>query len=159
MTEVVRPRTLADLQGLIGTELGPTDWHEVTQDEINVFADLTGDHQWIHVDPELAAAGPFGKTVAHGLFSLALAPGMAGELMDHDGFAHSLNYGYDRIRFPSPVLVGSRLRMRMTIVAADEVPGGGVQLRVSQSVEREGHEKPVLVAENLSRVIPHPHES
>jgi acyl dehydratase len=154
MTEVVRPRTLADLQGLIGTELGPTEWHEVTQENINVFADLTGDHQWIHVDPEQAASGPFGSTIAHGLFSLALSPGMSAELMDHDGFAHSLNYGYDRIRFVSPVPVGSKLRMRMTIVAADEVDGGEVQLRTAQTVEREGASKPVLVAENLSRIVP-----
>jgi acyl dehydratase len=153
MTEVVRPRTLADLQALVGTELGPTQWHEVTQEDINVFADLTGDHQWIHVDPEQAASGPFGSTIAHGLYSLALAPGMSAELMDHDGFAHSLNYGYDRIRFVSPVPVGSKLRMRMTIVAADEVKGG-VQVRTSQTVERNGAEKPVLVAENLSRIIP-----
>jgi acyl dehydratase len=155
MSEVVRPRTLADLQDLIGTELGPTRWHEVTQEDINVFADLTGDHQWIHVDPEQAANGPFGSTIAHGLYSLALSPGMSAELMDHAGFAHSLNYGYDRIRFVSPVPVGSKLRMRMTIIAADEVDGGGgVQVRTAQTVEREGAEKPVLVAENLSRIIP-----
>jgi acyl dehydratase len=114
-----------------------------------------GDRQWIHVDPERAAHGPFGTTIAHGLYSLALAPGLSASLLDHSGFAHSLNYGYDRIRFPAPVPVGSRLRMRLVILAADAVDGG-VQLRSRQTIERDGSTKPVLVAENLARVIPAP---
>jgi acyl dehydratase len=154
MTEVTRPQTLADLQALIGTELGPTEWHELTQEKIDVFADASGDHQWIHVDPDRAAQGPFGATIAHGLYSLALAPAMSATLMDYSGFAHSLNYGYNRIRFPAPVPVGSWLRLRMTIVAADQVPDGdGVQIRTTQTMERDGSPKPVLVAESLGRIF------
>jgi acyl dehydratase len=126
---------------------------EVTQEAIDRFADATGDHQWIHVDPDRAAGGPFGTTIAHGLYSLSLAPGMSGELIDHSGFVHSLNYGYDRIRFPAPVPVGSRLRMHLSVLAA-EPAGDGIQLRTRQTIERAGTAKPVLVAENLSRVIP-----
>jgi acyl dehydratase len=153
MHQRVRPSTLADLRALSGQPIGPGEWTEVTQDAIDRFADATGDHQWIHVDPERAATGPFGSTIAHGLYSLSLAPGMSAQLMDHSGFVHSLNYGYDRIRFPAPVPVGCRLRMSMTILAAEPVAGGGIALRTSQTVEREGSAKPVLVAETLSRLF------
>ena len=153
MRQTVHPRTLDDLRALIGVPIGPTEWVEVTQKAIDRFADATDDHQWIHVDPDRAAGGPFGTTIAHGLYSLSLAPGMSGELIDHSGFAHSLNYGYDRIRFPAPVPVGSRLRMHLSVLAADPV-GDGIQLRTQQTIERAGSAKPVLVAENLSRVIP-----
>lgn len=153
MTEVFCPRTVADVRVMIGTEIGPGEWHEVTQHAIDAFADVTGDHQWIHVDPERAARGPFGTTIAHGLYSLSLAPAMSAALMDHSGFAHSLNYGYDRIRFPAPVPVGSRLRLRLTIVSVDEPSSGSIQIRSNQTIEREGSEKPVLVAEALSRAI------
>jgi acyl dehydratase len=155
MTALVCPRTLADLEGLIGQKIGPTAWHEVTQEEINRFADLTGDHQWIHVDPERAANGPFGVTIAHGLYGLALSPGMSGTLMDHSGFAHSLNYGYNKVRFTSPLPVGSRIRLSMTIAAVEEVPAGGLQLRTDHLMEREGADKPVFVAESLARIILH----
>ncbi len=153
MTEIFCPRTVADVRAMIGTEIGPTEWHEVTQDAINRFADLTGDHQWIHVDPEKAADGPFGTTIAHGVYSLSIAPAMSAALMDHSGFAHSLNYGYNKIRFPAPVPVGSRLRLRMTILSVDDVPGGSIQICSTQAMEREGLEKPVLVAEALGRAI------
>ena len=155
MSQAVSPSTLKDLQALVGVPIGPTEWVEVTQDEIDRFAEATRDWQWIHVDAERAANGPFGTTVAHGLYSLALAPGMSGTLIDHSGFAHSLNYGYDRIRFPAPVPVGSRLRMHLVILAAEAVDGG-IQMRSRQTIEREGSTKPVLVAENLARVIPGP---
>ncbi|HEX3792160.1 MAG TPA: MaoC family dehydratase [Pseudonocardiaceae bacterium] len=156
MSQAVRPSTLADLRAMIGESIGPSEWVAVTQDAIDLFAEATGDRQWIHVDPERAARGPFGTTIAHGLYSLSLAPGMSGQLIDHSGFAHSLNYGYEKIRFPAPVPVGSRLRMRLSIVAAEPVAGGGIQLRTSQTIEREGSTKPVLVAENVSRIIPAP---
>ncbi|MGH2861820.1 MAG: MaoC family dehydratase [Solirubrobacteraceae bacterium] len=153
MTEVFCPRTVADVRAMIGTEIGPTEWHEVTQDAIDRFADVTGDHQWIHVDPQRAARGPFGTTIAHGLYSLSLAPAMSAALMAHSGFAHSLNYGYNKIRFPAPVPVGSHLRLRLTIVSVDDVSSGSIQICSSQAMEREGSDKPVLVAEALSRAI------
>jgi acyl dehydratase len=138
---------------MIGTAIGPSDWHEVTQEAIDQFAEVTGDHQWIHVDPQRAVRGPFGTTVAHGLYSLSLAPAMAAALMDHSGFAHTLNYGYNRIRFPAPVPVGSRLRLRLTVVSVDEVSSESIQLCTSQAMERDRSDKPVLVAEALARVI------
>jgi acyl dehydratase len=148
--EVARPTTIADLRALEGTELGPTAWLEVGQDRIDAFADVTGDHQWIHVDPERAAASPMGSTIAHGLLTLSLAPAFMEELMAFDGFAHALNYGYEKVRFPAPVPVGSRLRMRATITDVSEVPGGA-QVTTTQTVEREGGDKPVLVAQSVAR--------
>ncbi|MGW0175566.1 MaoC family dehydratase [Rhodococcus sp. NPDC003322] len=150
-TVPVRPSTAADLAALVGRELGPTEWYEVTQERVNAFADATGDHQWIHVDPEKAAASPLGGTIAHGLFSLSLGPYLSSRLLAFDGFTHGLNYGYNKVRFPAPVPVGSRIRMRVTVVSADEVPGG-IQVTTSQVVEREGSDKPVMVAESIARV-------
>ncbi|MFD1813250.1 MaoC family dehydratase [Rhodococcus gannanensis] len=148
----VRPSTAADLSDLVGRELGPTDWFEVTQDRVNAFADATGDHQWIHVDVEKAASSPLGGTIAHGLFSLSLGPFLSSRLLAFDGFAHGLNYGYNKVRFPAPVPVGSRIRMRVTVVAADEV-AGGIQVTTTQVVELEGSDKPVMVAESVARVV------
>jgi acyl dehydratase len=148
----VRPSTAADLSDLVGRELGPTDWFEVTQDRVNAFADATGDHQWIHVDVEKAASSPLGGTIAHGLFSLSLGPFLSSQLLAFDGFAHGLNYGYNKVRFPAPVPVGSRVRMRVIVVAADEV-AGGIQVTTTQVVELEGSDKPVMVAESVARVV------
>ncbi|TQF73282.1 MaoC family dehydratase [Rhodococcus spelaei] len=148
----VRPTTAGDLTELIGAELGPTEWYDVTQERVNAFADATDDHQWIHIDVERAAASPLGGTIAHGLFSLSLGPHLSSQLMAFDGFTHSLNYGYNKVRFPAPVPVGSRIRMRATIISAEEV-GGGIQVTMSQVVERDGSDKPVLVAESLARVV------
>lgn len=148
----VRPRSYAELTELIGHELGPTEWHEVTQGRVDAFADVTGDHQWIHVDPERAAASPLGGTIAHGLYSLSLGPALSYTLLAFDGFTHSLNYGYNKVRFPAPVPVGSRIRMRATIVSAEEV-AGGIQIVMRQVVEREGSDKPVVVAESVARVV------
>ncbi|MFG1783938.1 MaoC family dehydratase [Rhodococcus oryzae] len=142
----VRPSTLAQLTALIGTVLGPTDWHEVTQQRIDAFADATGDHQWIHVDPDRAADGPFGTTIAHGNYSLSLGPFFTGQLIAFDGFAHALNYGYNKVRFTAPLPVGSRLRMRATITAVHEI-AGGAQILNKLTFEREGAAKPVLVVE------------
>ena len=135
-----------------GSELGSTEWLEITQERVNLFADATDDHPWLHVDPERAAGGPFGGTIAHGLLSLSLGPHLSGQLLSLSGFAHSLNYGYNKVRFPAPVPVGSRVRMRVTVVSADEV-SGGIQVVTSQVMEREGSDKPVMVAESIARVV------
>jgi acyl dehydratase len=140
-----------ELKAKVGEELGVSDWHEVTQDEINAFADATGDHQWIHVDPERAAQTPFGGTIAHGLYTLGLGPTFTEQAFSLEGFAFALNYGYDRVRFPAPLPVDSRVRMRATLTSVDEVPGG-IQMKVTQTFEIEGGEKPVCVAEQLVRL-------
>ena len=146
--------TITGLDGLraaTGTELGVTGWHEVTQAEVDAFADATGDHQWIHVDPERAAQTPFGGTIAHGLYTLSLAPALTESLLSFDGFAFALNYGYNRVRFPGPLPVGSRVRMRATLATVEDI-AGGAQITIVQTFEREGVDKPVCVAESLARV-------
>ncbi|WP_445152385.1 MaoC family dehydratase [Baekduia sp. Peel2402] len=148
--DVARPASVADLQALAGTELGPTEWLEVGQDKIDAFAEVTGDHQWIHVDPERAAESPLGTTIAHGLLTLSLGPAFMEALMSFEGFAHALNYGYEKVRFPAPVPVGSRLRMRAVVADVSEVPGGA-QVTMTQTIEREGGDKPVLVAQAVAR--------
>ena len=140
-----------ELKAKVGEELGVSDWHEVTQDAIDAFAEVTGDHQWIHVDPERAAQTPWGGTIAHGLFTLSLGPRFTFAMFTIDGFAFGLNYGYNKVRFPGPLPVGSRLRMRATLSSVDDVPGG-VQLTITQTFEREGGDKPVCVAEAVSRM-------
>jgi acyl dehydratase len=147
---IARPTSVADLRALEGTELGPTDWLEITQDRIDAFAQVTGDHQWIHVDPERAAASPMGTTIAHGLLTLSLAPAFMEALMAFDGFAHALNYGYEKVRFPAPVPVGSRVRMRATVTEVTDVPGGA-QVTTTQTIEVEGADKPVCVAQSVAR--------
>ena len=132
-----------------GAELGPTAWVEVTQDRIDAFADATDDHQSIHVDPAAAAAGPFGTTVAHGFLTLSLVVRLWNEVAPaHDGV--TLNYGLNRVRFPAPVPVGSRVRGRFRIESDEEVAGGR-QATVAATIEREGSEKPVCVAELVFR--------
>jgi acyl dehydratase len=142
---------LDELKGRVGEELGVSDWYEVTQDEIDAFAEATADHQFIHVDPERAKQTPFGSTIAHGLLTLSLGPKFTYEMFTLEGFAFGLNYGYEKIRFPAPLPVNSRLRMRATLAAVDEIPGGA-QFRITQTFERDGGEKPVCVAEALARV-------
>ena len=139
-----------DLKTKVGEELGVSDWYEVTQERIDAFADATGDHQWIHVDPEKATDTPFGGTIAHGLFTLSLGPRFGASIFTIENVAFALNYGFGKVRFPAPVPVGSRLRMRATLTAADDV-AGGVQFTVTQTFEVEGGEKPVCVAESLAR--------
>ena len=146
--------TLTGLDGLRdaeGRELGVTEWREITQADVDAFADATGDHQWIHVDPERAAASPLGGTIAHGLLTLSLAPAMTASLLSFEGFAFALNYGYDRVRFPAPLRVGARLRMRATLASVTDIPGGA-QITIVQTFEVEGGTKPVCVAESLARV-------
>ena len=140
-----------ELRAKVGEELGVSEWHEVTQDEIDAFADATGDHQWIHVDPDRAAETPFGSTIAHGLYTLSLGPRFTFALFTLEGFAFGLNYGYNKVRFPAPLPVDSRLRMRATLASVDDV-AGGVQLTITQTFEREGEEKPVCVAESVARM-------
>ena len=143
---------LDELKAHIGQELGVSDWYEVTQDAIDRFAQVTEDFQWIHVDVERAKQTPFGGTIAHGLFTLSLGPKFSYEIDDVQGFAFGMNYGYGRVRFPSPLPIGSKLRMRATLTSVEEVPGG-VQFTVTQTFEREGGEKPVCVAEALARAF------
>ncbi len=152
MNEPIRFSSAADLEASVGETLGPTSPRVVTQELIDGFAELTGDRQWIHVDPERAQQGPFGGTIAHGLFTLALGPAATERLVDFGGFAHSLNYGYDKVRFPSPLRVGATLRMTLTI-AGVEAAGQGVQLRMTQTFHIEDQEKPVCVAEALARFV------
>ena len=140
-----------ELKAKAGEELGVSEWHEVTQDAIDAFANVTGDHQWIHVDPDRAAQTPWGGTIAHGLYTLSLGPRFTFGMFTIEGFAFGLNYGYNKVRFPGPLPVGSRLRMRATLSSVDDVPGG-VQLTITQTFEREGEDKPVCVAEAVSRM-------
>ena len=144
---------MSDLRDLVGTELGPTPWLEMTQDRVNLFAEATGDHQWIHVDPEAAAAGPFGTTIAHGFLSLSLVvPFLTEALPAREGFSMGINYGLNKVRFISPLPVGSRIRARFQVESVEEVTGGE-QLAFAVTVEREGAEKPVLAAEWLVRYV------
>lgn len=141
---------LSDLQALVGTQLGTSDWITVDQQRINLFADATGDHQWIHVDPVRAAAGPFGTPIAHGFLTLSLLPEMTASAFTVDGVRMGVNYGLNRVRFTGPVPVDSKVRGHFKLVAY-EVIEGGAQLTVEVSMEREGVAKPVCVAESLSR--------
>ena len=144
---------LDELKQATGEELGVSDWHEVTQKDIDAFADATGDHQWIHVDPERAKDTPFGSTIAHGYYTLSLAPMFTEQIFALEGFAFAVNYGLNKVRFPAPLPVGSRVRMHAKLQALEEVPGGA-QMTVEVTFEREGGDKPVCVAETLARVYP-----
>jgi acyl dehydratase len=135
-----------------GSQLGPTDWLEVTQERVNLFADATNDHQWIHVDPERAANGPFGGTIAHGLLTLSLLPHFTHQLYTVDNIAMAINYGYNKVRFITPVRVGSKIRARAEIAKVDQLDGA-VQATVPVTVEIEGSDKPAAVAESIVRFI------
>jgi acyl dehydratase len=135
-----------------GEELGPTDWLEVTQDRVNLFADATDDHQWIHVDPERAANGPFGGTIAHGLLTLSLLPYFTHQLYTVDNIAMAINYGYNKVRFITPVRVGAKIRARAQIAKVDQLDGA-VQATVTVTVEIDGSDKPAAVAESIVRFI------
>jgi acyl dehydratase len=141
---------LADLRSLVGQDLGVSDWIVVDQARIDRFADATGDHQWIHVDPARAAAGPFGTTIAHGFLTLSLLPVFFASGFDIADVRMSINYGLNRVRFPAPVPVGSRLRGRFKLLAWEPLEGGA-QLVTEVTVEREGSDKPACVAESVSR--------
>jgi len=142
--------TLAELQTLVGTTIGTSDWITVSQERIDQFAQATGDHQWIHVDPARAAAGPFGTTVAHGFLTLSLLPEMSDSAFSIRDVRLGVNYGLNRVRFPAPVPSGSRLRGHFTLRSFEPLPGGA-QMTVEVSMEREGSDKPVCVAESVVR--------
>lgn len=139
------------LRALAGEELGVTDWITISQDEVNAFADLTHDHQWIHVDLDRAAASPFGGTIVHGYFTLALVPRMQTLIFEITGFAFGLNYGLNRVRFPAPMPVGGSVRMTAVLSAVNEVHGG-LEYIVTNTFERAGAAKPVCTAESIFRV-------
>jgi acyl dehydratase len=146
-------RTINGIDGLReaeGETLGTSGWHEVTQEDVNTFADVTGDHQWIHVDPERARQTPFGGTIAHGYYTLSLAPALNAEIMDVQGIAFGLNYGLGRVRFPAPLPVGSKVRATTRLARVEDVQGG-VQVTFEVTFEREGGDKPVCVSEMLAR--------
>lgn len=134
----------------VGEHLGDSSWITVTQERINLFADATGDHQWIHVDPVRAAAGPFGTTIAHGFLTLSLLPVMAESAIEFANVRMGVNYGLNKVRFPAPVPVGSRLRGHFKLTAFEPIEGGA-QITMEVTMEREGSTKPVCVAESLSR--------
>ena len=143
------PRTFESLDAFraaVGEELGTGDWLTVTQDQINLFADATGDHQWIHVDPEKAAQGPFGTTIAHGYLTVSLLPVLATSVYHIDGLTMGLNYGINRLRFPSPVPVDSRIRATATLKEVSDIPIG-TQAVIGFVVEIEGVEKPACIAD------------
>ncbi|WP_406194660.1 MaoC family dehydratase [Streptomyces sp. NBC_01017] len=141
---------LDELKKLAGSDLGTSEWIEITQDRINTFADATGDHQWIHVDPERAAEGPFGAPIAHGYLTLSLFIPLFTGLLDVQGVTTKVNYGLDKVRFPSPVKAGSRIRLVGKLAEVQEVPGG-VQIAVDGTIEIEGGTKPAAVLTSLSR--------
>ncbi len=140
-----------EVKAHLGEELGVSDWHHVTQEEIDKFAEVTGDHQWIHVDVERAKETPFGGTIAHGYYTLSLAPMFSYALFTFEGFAFAMNYGLNKVRFPAPLPVGGKVRMRAKLASLDEIQGGA-QIATELTFEHEGTEKPVCVAESLVRV-------
>jgi acyl dehydratase len=142
---------LDELKARAGTDLGRSQWLEVTQERVNTFADATGDHQWIHVDLEAARSGPFGGTIAHGYLTLSLVIPMFGELLSVQGIRMGINYGLNRVRFPTPVPVGSRIRLAARIDSVEEVGANAMQAVVDLTVELEGSDKPACVAQAIYR--------
>jgi acyl dehydratase len=146
--------TLGELAACVGQEVAVSDWVSVTQEQINRFADATGDHQWIHVDVERASAGPFGAPIAHGFFTLSLLPVFFDAAFEIRQSGMGVNYGLNKVRFTGPVPVGSRLRARMSLLSATPIDNRGLQMAWAVSIEREGVDKPVCVAEALVRRFP-----
>ena len=151
---IVTANGIEDLKGLIGQEVGPSEWREVTQEDIDAFARLSGDDQWIHVDVERAKTeSPFGTTVAHGNLTLSMIDGFRSGLVESSGFTMGVNYGWNRVRFPAPVPAGSRIRASIETLSVDEVGGGWYQVVQKWTVEVEGNEKPACVAESVGRLL------
>jgi acyl dehydratase len=143
------------LQEILGKQVGPSEWREVTHEMINTFADLSGDHQWIHVDIERAKAeSPFGGPIAHGNLPLSTIDGFREQLMEAKGFKLGVNYGWNKVRFPAPVPAGSKVRASSEVISLDDVGGGWWQVVTKFTVEVEGNEKPVCVAESVARFLP-----
>ena len=143
--------SLQEVASCVGQEVAVSDWITITQEQINLFAQATGDHQWIHVDPQRAAAGPFGTTIAHGYLTLSLVPRFFESAMHTEHVRMSINYGLNKVRFMAPVPVNSRLRARITLLACDPIVPAGYQQTWQVQVEREGSDKPVCVAESIAR--------
>ena len=140
----------ADLHDAVGEHLGSSEWHAVDQEQVNLFADATGDHQWIHVDPERAKDGPFGTTIAHGFLVLSLVPMLASQVYSLDGVRMGINYGLNKVRFTAPVPTGSKVRASVRLLSVDDI-ADGVHVVNQVTVELEGSEKPCCVAETVSR--------
>lgn len=154
MTQTITPRTVVtfdEAKALAGQDLGVTEWREVTQEMVNTFADATDDQQWIHVDPERAKDGPFGAPIAHGFLTLSMIIPFWSELFDVSDVKTKVNYGLDKVRFTSPVKVGSRIRMKGSIADVQEVKGNGLHIVVDSTIEIEGEERPAVVATFLAR--------
>ena len=141
-----------ELIAAVGEHLGYSDWHQIDQDRVNLFADATGDHQWIHVDAEKAAQGPFGTTIAHGYLMLSLFPELMTEVYRVQGVRMGINYGLNKVRFPAVLPVGSKVRVGGTLVSVDRTKDGGYQIVNEATLEREGGEKPCCVAQTLARI-------
>jgi acyl dehydratase len=144
---------IEELERAVGTHLGYSDWHTVTQRQIDTFAEATGDHQWIHVDPEKAAAGPFGGTIAHGYLTLSLVPMLVWQVYAVEGVRMGVNYGANKVRFPSPVPVDTKVRAGVELLSV-KPGGGGYQVIATVTVEREGADKPACVVETVSVLVP-----
>ncbi|MDG4787523.1 MaoC family dehydratase [Micromonospora sp. WMMD1102] len=144
--------SLTELAGAVGEQLGPGPWHRIEQDRVNAFAEATGDHQWIHVDPERAAGGPYGGTVAHGFLTLSLLPVLVQDLYQVEGIRMGINYGLNRVRFPAPLLVGEAVRVSAELLQVEPVSGGGTQVVTRVTVEPERGGKPCCVAETVTRL-------
>jgi acyl dehydratase len=145
---------IEELQRLVGATIGPSDWRDITQEDIDSFARITGDDQWIHVDTDRAAEeSPFGTTVAHGNLTLSMIDGIRRDLLQSGGFKLGVNYGWNKVRFPAPVPTGSRIRATVEVKSVDDVGGGWWQVTQSWTVEVEGSEKPACVAESVGRVL------
>ena len=140
-----------ELKGLVGQDLGHSSWLEISQERVNTFADATDDHQWIHVDEQRAKDGPFGGTIAHGYLTLSLLIPLFNQLLEIGGVSMSINYGLERVRFPSPVRVGAKIRLHGVVDRVEEVKGNGVQMNVTFTVEIDGADKPACVAEAVYR--------
>jgi acyl dehydratase len=147
-------KTPTDLKTAVGTHLGYSQWLEITQERINLFADATGDHQWIHVDPARAKTGPFGACIAHGYLTLSLVNMFLPEIVEVRGIRMGVNYGADKVRFPAPVPVGSRIRGSGELVNVEDVKGGAVQATIRVTVEVEGKDRPACVVDTISRFVP-----
>ena len=147
-------QTISELAALVGQEVAVSDWITITQEQVNLFAQATGDHQWIHVDVERAKAGPFGAPIAHGFLTLSLIPKFFESAIAIEETGMGVNYGLNKVRFTSPVPVGSRLRARLTLLKSEPIDNNGIQMTWAVSVEREGTAKPVCIAESISRRYP-----
>ncbi|AJF67996.1 MaoC family dehydratase [Streptomyces vietnamensis] len=145
-------QNIEELERAVGTHLGQSGWHTVTQRQIDTFAEATGDYQWIHVDAEKAAAGPFGGTIAHGYLTLSLVPMLGWQIYRVEGVKTAINYGVNKVRFPSPVPVGSKVRAGVELLSVESGGGGGHRVTARVTIEREGSDKPACVAETVSVV-------